>query len=173
MSDSVSSCLDYSASTSNRNVFGSKLDDGIRYTSARSDLVDYECYPFDSIEDELNAIQVSANDYQAIRKVNLINTEKYTTAFLEKVSRIAKVKNLPLRFSFGEILRILTSDFQVLYPCFLCALILPMILCICNNRIENLILLGLSVIGSYLILCYFMSVGRIPQELFLFHCLGF
>lgn len=149
-----------------------KLDDGIRYTSARSDLVDYECYPFDSIEDELNAIQVSANDYQAIRKVNLINTEKYTTAFLEKVSRIAKVKNLPLRFSFGEILRILTSDFQVLYPCFLCALILPMILCICNNRMENLILLGLSVIGSYLILCYFVSVGRIPPRIILIPLFG-
>ena len=139
----------------------------VSYGQYRAKLIDYPHHSWEDIYEELTPLSISENDYAAITKGILLDTDLVTASTLEKISAVATTSEFS--FSPNTIFLLLGSlpsvfNTQLLRSFILLALGL-FVGILCSHlpplyKLEAFLALG----GSCLICLYYLYIGRLPER---------
>lgn len=127
----------------------------LKYSQARSKVVDYEDYGYEAYEKELQSLGVSYNDYMMMKTWNFADDSYFTLELMEQVGDIIVEyqKNNPI--GFRQMIEAMQVRKIVGYPVFLACVILGLLTVIYNTK-KTWAVFAISFIGFllYMLLYY-------------------
>lgn len=152
-----------------------KYNEAVTFSGNRSALFDYETKSYKEVSNELSKINVSENDYAAVKKSFLADTDIITSDYLSEIHNIVKKeKNFDGLGNFVFTFFSMLFSNQLIAIEFLGFIIFLVFLSLFTNiSCVRIIELILSLLGSILIAVYFsVFVGRMPWYLLVSILLG-
>lgn len=171
----ASICVGGNLLINNVTAFSDKYNEAVTFSSNRSALFDYETKSYKEVSNELSKINVSENDYAAVKKSFLADTDIITSDYLSEIHNIVKEeKNFDglgnFVFTFSSMLffnQLIATEF------FGFIIFLVFLSLFTNISCVRIIELILGLLGSILIAVYFsVFVGRMPWYLLVSILLG-
>lgn len=146
--------------------------EAISYSRSRQKLVDYPTYEFEQIEQDFIGTDITKNDYNSVRQIQLLDTKRNTAERIGKMAKAGRVSDFHLILSPQDIFIQIVKDDQTLVSFGAALVIMALIIFCCSNRWKNLLLFACSLVGGFLILSYFYSIGRLPARIILIPIFG-
>lgn len=146
-----------------------EMKEAYTYSEARSALVDFPAYNYSEQKNKFLEQGMSENDYLLARLTVYADTDLVNADYLSKMAEIAERPQGISLSTFMDSMELALSDKKV-GPMFTFELVSVLLisvgyLCFCQKKGLNALYLFLAIAGSFIIMLYFASKGRLPFRL--------